>query len=94
MSQTLFKIEVLPAFALPMTSTLNWTFGSLGGADSRRLVLCFTPIARKCVVRKKDWARSWPHVGICSLLLYGQDKHQLTGVHAEACRFISRIDRI
>ena len=30
MSQTLCKIEVLPAFALPMISTLNWTFGTQG----------------------------------------------------------------
>jgi hypothetical protein len=33
-SQTLFKIEVFPAFALPMMSTLNWTlnrtFGTRG----------------------------------------------------------------
>ena len=35
-SQTLCKIEVLPAFALPMISTLNWTFGARGlGAGAR-----------------------------------------------------------
>ena len=36
MSQTLCNIEVLPAFALPMMSTLNWTFGARGlGAGAR-----------------------------------------------------------
>ena len=30
MSQTLCKIEVLPAFALPIMSTLNLTFGARG----------------------------------------------------------------
>ena len=35
-SQTLCKIEVLPAFALPMMSTLNLTFGARGlGAGAR-----------------------------------------------------------
>ena len=28
MSQTLCKMEVVPAFALPMMSTLNWRFGT------------------------------------------------------------------
>ena len=64
-SQTLCKIEVFPAFALPMMSTLNWTFGTRGrgagagaGAGSRRLVLCFAPVVRlgkRC--KKKDMAR-------------------------------------
>ena len=31
MLQTLCKIEVFPAFALPMMSTLNWIFGTRGG---------------------------------------------------------------
>ena len=36
MSQTLCKIEVLPAFALPMISTLNRTFGAQAlGAGAR-----------------------------------------------------------
>ena len=30
MSQTLCKIEVFPAFALPIMSTLNWIFGTWG----------------------------------------------------------------
>ena len=36
MSQTLCKIEVFPAFALPIMSTLNWIFGAregCGGAE-------------------------------------------------------------
>ena len=36
MSQTLCKIEVFPAFAFPMMSTLNLTFGARGlGAGAR-----------------------------------------------------------
>ena len=31
MSQTLCKMEVFPAFDLPMMSTLNWIFGTRGG---------------------------------------------------------------
>ena len=31
MSQTLCKMEVFPAFDLPMMSTLNWTFGMRRG---------------------------------------------------------------
>ena len=30
MSQTLCNIEVFPAFALPIMSTLNWIFGTRG----------------------------------------------------------------
>ena len=37
MSQTLCKMEVFPAFDLPMMSTLNWIFGTRGprGAKDR-----------------------------------------------------------
>ena len=65
-SQTLCKIEVFPAFALPMMSTLNrvpgmrgrWRPGGVGaGIGGRRvergLVLCVGLMARKGrVVRK------------------------------------------
>ena len=35
-SQTLCNIEVLPAFALPMMSTLNWTSGVRGFGSGAR----------------------------------------------------------
>ena len=34
MSQTFCKMEVFPAFALPMMSTLNWIFGTRGPGGS------------------------------------------------------------
>jgi hypothetical protein len=58
-SQILCKIEVLPAFALPMMSTLNRTFvvaevrdGAGDGDGLRQQISCFTPIARKCCEMK------------------------------------------
>ena len=64
-SQTLCNIEVLPAFALPMMSTLNRTFGARGledgvgdgdgageGGGPRQQISCFAPIVRKCCEEK------------------------------------------
>ena len=67
-SQTLCNIEVFPAFALPMMSTLNRTFGTRGlgaevrdgdgtgvgaGVGPKQQMSCFTSIVRKCCEREK-----------------------------------------